>query len=200
MFGPVPLAIAVGWGLWSRHVSAHPSRTISIPDLLLPMLVPLYFHLYFSSCSFYPFGMLCLLCSRRSLSARNKGRRFHKEISRAITLPVSSLAAFPLAVAVSASFLAVTTQSQRPMALLFLRMMFYSSVLSRQVKSFTQTKSNGGPSSVLIRTDSRSSQHTFFLYSTLFSFPCPLVQTKFPSRVFFIHPRVTVYLTIPRWF
>src|SRR5438477_10593537 len=24
---------------------------------------------------------------------------------------------------------------------------------------------------------------TFFLYSTLFSFPCPLVRTKFPSRV-----------------
>jgi len=24
---------------------------------------------------------------------------------------------------------------------------------------------------------------TFFLYFTLFSFPCPLVRTKFPSRV-----------------
>ncbi len=49
---PVVIVVAgamsvVGWGLWSRHVSAHSFSSKSIADLLLPMLVPLAFHLYF---------------------------------------------------------------------------------------------------------------------------------------------------------
>src|SRR5438270_12068774 len=41
---------------------------------------------------------------------------------------------------------------------------------------------------------------TFFLYSTLFSFPCPLVRTKFPSRVMNCAPTFTrAYLYISGW-